>query len=244
MKTSKTIISYALKRLNKINTGYSIYEKLCHQLIAKVIDIEFISSSGLDTGGDGGVDGWSIDENGEKTKYTFSIQQDYKTKIKKEIEKTDSEHYAKVRFFSNQSIKQKEKEDFYKKYSDFDLIIYDKENLVDFIEKNEELGSLIGLPKILAEVNIDYIRKHNQLHNKKETIKSYIPRSISYFDDRENRWIKNTLTEFINVCSSFTLIQAPAGFGKSCLVKQLYLELLNEDSNNILPPAIIEFKMP
>lgn len=235
MKTK--FIEFALSQLNNSNSGDTIFETFCYELIKKTIDVNIFKSSGLDCGGDGGVDAWSINKQGKKIKYAFSINKSTKTKIKSEVEKFEvGNHYTEIRYFTNMSISQKKKEEYVKEFNHVELVIYDREDLAGLLSDNPELGHLIGLDKVLAEVDIDYVRSQHQLLHQEDTISNYIPREILVL--KENELNPFDITE----CSEITIIHSSAGFGKSCLLKQKYLEYIKEDSKNLLPPVLIELK--
>ena len=240
---NEVIISHALSRLNDTNNGDSIFEKFC-QALSAIIDPKFHCSSGLDAGGDGGIDGWSYYDRDEKfkMKYAFSINKQVKTKIQKEINKTDISCYKKMRYFTNQPLPQKEKEE-YRKENNFKglyIEIFDLDNLIEHVSDHEELGKYIDLPDIQASITIDYLKKHNQLHDCKDEITNYIPRTMLYWDKDQNKRIDKSPSEYINNLPSFTLLQAPAGYGKTCFLQQVHQQILNEEINATLPPVFIQ----
>jgi hypothetical protein len=108
---NEVIIGYALSRLNDINSGYGMFQSFCSQLISQYIDHDFLLSTGSDAGGDGGIDGWSLLGEKGKIKYAFSIDKDSKSKMRSEIQKIDITKYNEIRFFTNQPVRQKTKED-------------------------------------------------------------------------------------------------------------------------------------
>jgi hypothetical protein len=236
---NKKSIEDAFKRLNDIN-GYRMFELFCQKLISQHIDKNFLPSTGSDAGGDGGIDGWSfLGENG-KIKYAFAIDKKSKSKIESEIKKTDLTKYKEIRFFTNQYIKQKTKEDIDRENPEVAITIYDIENLVDYVDRYPNLGQYIDLPLVLANITIDYLNDHNQFMENKEKISHYIPRTITYVDLEQKVYLEKK--SFLDYCSNlpkFTILQAPAGYGKTCVLEQLHQKILSKETEVILPPVFI-----
>lgn len=233
------IIRYALSSLNDRNNGKSIFEFFCQNLISQYIDHNFMPSSGSDAGGDGGVDGWSLLGQNSKIKYAFSIDKKCKAKIESEINKTDFETFTDIRFFSNQPIKQKIKEDIYKKYNTFSLTIFDLDDLVQYVKQHIDLGKFISLPIYQNNITIDYLKKHNQLENDINQISQYIPRTINILGTNRNNLINLSLIDYCSKLPQFTILQAPAGYGKTCALQQLHQKILENETQTLLPPAFI-----
>jgi len=237
----KSIISYAFSRLNDTNNGAKKFETFCQNLIPIAIDENFLPASGQDAGGDGGIDGWSFLGESQKIKYAFSINAKPKSKLQEEIKKTNFSKFSEIRFLTNQPIKEKDKQSIYNssEYHDKKITIYDIDNLIEFVEKYENLGQFIDLPWIRKNITIAYLQKHNQLLPYKERISTYIPRSISYWNKESKEWAAISLVEYCSNLPSFTLLQAPAGFGKTCALQQLHQKILNKEVDINLPPVFI-----
>lgn len=236
---TKNFIRYALSILNERNNGNDIFEIFCQKLIPVALDPEFLPSSGTDAGGDGGIDGWSLLGESGKIKYAFSIDKKTKSKILSEIDKTDPEQYQEIRFFTNQPIKQKTKEDIYKEISDQGIIIYDLEDIIEYVQRHEELGQYIDLPRVQSSITIDYLKKHNQLRLIGDEISEYIPRTVKVWNTTTKKLIEESLLDYCKNLPLFTILQSPAGYGKTCALQQLHQKILNKDFDTELPPVFI-----
>jgi len=237
---TETIVRYALGILNEKNNGKGMFEVFCQNLVKLHIDPGFLKASGTDAGGDGGIDGWSLLGQNGRIKYAFSIEKNSKAKIESEIAKTDSGLYSEIRFLTNQSIRQKTKEDIAKSHKNFKIIIYDMEDLASFVIQNEELGHLLDLNTIQNSITLDYLKKHNQLGSQSSVIDLYIPRTITFMNPGEKRLIDIPLQDYCARLPSFTIIQAPAGYGKTCTLQQLHQKILREETSIRLPPVFIQ----
>ncbi|MGD1818788.1 MAG: NACHT domain-containing protein [Pleomorphochaeta sp.] len=244
---SKAIIRYALSNLNQTNKGDYSFELLCSKIIPKVIDSDFLSSSGLSAGGDGGVDGWTYRIDGKKNiKYAFSIRKDFDKKIKEELMHSisGSDKYKQIIYFTNQVINEKEKQNIYSNYNNasFELKIYDLENLVEIIIKNPTFGTYIDLPKVEASIQIEYLMNHNQFVLEKEEIAKYIQREIKKLDSNLNQYISITINDFFSSLPIFTILEADAGCGKTGFLKQIHQNILNENLLCFFPPVYVDLK--
>lgn len=236
---NKSIIGFALSRLNNTNNGSKKFEILCQNLIPTVVDHGFLPSSGQDSGGDGGIDGWSLLGESGKIKYAFSIDLKARQKLKAEIKKTSTDQYQEIRFFTNQPISEKTKSLFYDSTSIITTLIYDMDNIIELIDSNEYLGKFIDLPLVQKSIDIDYLKKHNQLLRDKDIILHYIPRTIRFYDKRQKEWISVSLSEYCSDLPFITILQAPAGYGKTSILQQLHQKILENDIDTDLPPVFI-----
>ncbi|WP_288585389.1 hypothetical protein [uncultured Treponema sp.] len=228
------LIKEALSSLNKERGGDRDFENLCEKLIVRCIDSGFIPSSGSDNGGDGGIDGWSIFGEGETIKYAFSIDKKTKKKIISEIEKSN---YENIRFFTNQQIKQSVQEDIKKQYPQKKIDFYDQDAIAEIIERYEDLGKYIGLKDVQHNLDIAYIKEHNQFQNRQNEL-HLIQRSISFTNNKgETETI--VLTEYIKDCPNFVILYAQAGYGKTESLKTIYKYVLENDFPGRLPPLFM-----
>lgn len=225
-------IKTALSNLNTEHGGDEKFEGLCKDLVSRCIDPNFIPSSGSDNGGDGGIDGWSVFGEGKSIKYAFSIQKTTKKKIKSEIKKSP---HTKIRFFSNQQISQKIQEAIKKEFPDKKIEIFDQEAISHYILNNLDLGDFIGLKKISRKLDIAYVKNSRQI--KTEEAKNYIPRTVRLNDEEKYVPVK----DFLLKDTSFTIVQAPAGYGKTSFLKYIYNFILDNKTENLdfLPPVFI-----
>ena len=141
----------------------------------------------------------------------FQSKRKQKRKYWKKSTKTDPAQYQVIRFFTNQPISQKEKEDIYKDFPDRKLVFYDKENLVTYVSEHEELGNDIDFPVVINEIMIDYLKKHNQLKSTTDIISTYIPWTIRVWNEKENKELAMPFADYCSNLPQFTLLQASAG---------------------------------
>lgn len=228
-----TCIKNALSSLNKERGGDRNFETLCEKLISRCIDPNFIPSSGSDSGGDGGIDGWSVFGENNAIKYAFSIDQKTKEKILAEITNCT---YNNIRFFSNQEISQKIQEDVKNKFSEKNICFYDKNAIAELIERNEDFGKYIGLKDKQHELDIAYIKGHRQFILQKDTI--LLPRSVCY-RNRNGDIQTELLSKYVEDSENFTILHAQAGFGKTESLKYIYENILNGNIKGACPPIFI-----
>ena len=228
-----TCIKNALSSLNKERGGDRDFETLCEELISRCIDPNFISSSGSDSGGDGGIDGWSVFGENNAIKYAFSIDQKTKKKILAEITNCI---YNNIRFFSNQEISQKIQEDIKKQFPEKNICFYDKNAIAELIERNEDFGKYIGLKDKQQELDIAYIKGHRQFILQKDTI--LLPRSVCY-RNRNGDTQTELLSKYVEKGEEFTILHAQAGFGKTESLKYIYENILDGNIKGAYPPIFI-----
>lgn len=227
------LIKKALFSLNEERGGDRLFENLCENLIIRCIDSSFISSSGSDNGGDGGIDGWSVFGEGQTVKYAFSIDKKTKKKIISEIEKSK---YENIRFFTNQQIKQSVQEEIKNQYPQKRIDFYDINAIAEIIERNEDLGKYIGLKDVQHNLDIAYIKEHNQFQKREDEL--HLPRSISFINNKGESET-TALTEYIKDCSNFVILYAQAGYGKTESLKTIYKYVLENEFPGRLPPLFI-----
>ncbi len=235
----KLFIAIALNELNKQNGGDGKFEVLCKNLIIQILDKNFLGSSGLAAGGDGALDGWGKAEDDKKIKYAFSIDQKLNRKINSEITSWNKERYDQMVFFTNQTIPQRKKEEYYRNYSDLTFNLYDKQDLISFIERNPSLGQYIGLPIIAREFDKAKLRDKHQFINSEQYIRNFLPRKLQLYNaSDEDQRIESSLNYILR--KKLSIIEAPAGFGKTSYLQQLYIEILDTE---VLPiPIFIQLK--
>ncbi len=230
-----TFISIALSLLNKKRGGDEIFDEVCGQVIMKHLDPTYLSSTGLDAGGDGGLDGWGFSADG-KIKYAFSIQQAVKTKLASEIAKWKKSEYKELYFFTNQPLSQSLKS----KYTALEnkVTIFDQENIVAIINEHPEIGNLLDLPTLKAQFDKSYLKDKHQFIRQEFEIEQYCSRYIHLKEEGKEFTSWDPLELLLE--KNFLFIEAPAGYGKTSLLQQIYLESINSD---VLPvPVFIKLK--
>ncbi len=234
-----TLTAFALSRLNNVNNGDDKFEIFCQKLIPLAIDKNFFPSSGLDAGGDGGLDGWSPLGDIDKIKYAFSINQEALTKIKSEIKKIPSAEFKAVRVFTNQPVDEKEKVKIYNEAEGVAVTIYCRENLVEFVRQHPELGQFIELPKILSGITLDYARQHDLLSRRKSEIQNFLPRTFYSIEAGSSEHKEMSATDLVQNDYSLIVVHSPAGFGKTCALEQLHQGILDGTVEFEIPPAFV-----
>ncbi|MPM12531.1 hypothetical protein SDC9_58884 [bioreactor metagenome] len=230
-----TFISIALSLLNKKRGGDEIFDEVCSQVIMKHLDPTYLSSTGLDAGGDGGLDGWGFSADG-KIKYAFSIQQAVKTKLASEIVKWKKSEYKELYFFTNQPLSQSLKA----RYTALEnkVTIFDQENIVAIINEHPEIGNLLDLPTLKAQFDKSYLQDKHQFIKQEFEIEQYCSRYIHLKEEGKECTSRDPLELLLEKNCLF--IEAPAGYGKTSLLQQIYLESINSD---VLPvPIFIKLK--
>ncbi|MBM9591244.1 hypothetical protein JWG41_12345 [Leptospira sp. 201903075] len=235
------LIRYSLETLNERKNGETLFESLCSEVIRKEIDSKYLPATGLDSGGDGGIDGWSEYEEG-KIKYAFSINKQWKRKLKEEIEKTNLTRYTFLRFFTNQPIPQRVKESKIYDNEKLRVEIYDLENLVKLINKNKELGSILDLPSIENAITIDYLQRYNQFNLTANEIATYIQRNVYEINSKTREIINYTLVEYSSNLPQFTILEARAGYGKTYSLQSLRQAILKRLSEINIPPVFVALR--
>lgn len=238
---NKILIQYSLEKLNQTKNGETIFEILCNEIISKKLDSSFLPSTGLAAGGDGGIDGWGEDENG-LIKYAFSINQEWKQKIKHEIDKTKLEKYKTIVYFTNQSISQNNKEKISNDYKGIILKIYDLENLVNFLLDDLTLGKVLDLSSKQNAITIDYLLAHNQFRDEISELLYSVPRKV--YEIKSNS-LENDSIPIIEYCQYlpvFTILEARAGYGKSVCLKSLHQHILYGEAGIMIPPVFIPLR--
>lgn len=231
------LIRYQLDNYNNRHGGDSDFEQFGIKLVQEAFpEASVRQSSGSEAGGDGGRDGTAI-INGEEYKIACSIDKNIKRKIKQEASPKKA-YYGKMIYCTNQLIDEKEKIELQNEIAG--LIIIDREQAVNLIMKNEDLKKLIGVPAAQLAISFEHLRKHNQFSMEKDTIDSYIERTI--FTQQG----KSTLIDWIIDLPNKTpfrrlfLVEAPAGYGKTSVLKKLHQKIIATEK--FLPPVFIDLE--
>ena len=121
----ETFYRKALEDLNTRHDGSTIFEEFCHIIVRIILpDYHFSAPAGGKGTSDGGRDGFDANKN---ARMACSIQKEYSSKIKDELNKTLNE--KELFFFSNQVINEPDKMK-YEKTSNIKLHIFSLEDLV------------------------------------------------------------------------------------------------------------------
>ncbi|MCZ8345793.1 MAG: hypothetical protein O9346_05190 [Leptospiraceae bacterium] len=236
-----SILRYTLAGLNNLNGGYKIFENLCSDLVKKCIDEKFLRSSGSDSGGDGGVDGWSKDKVGY-IKYAFSIDRKYSQKLKTEILKMKDSKYYKLVYITNQEIKSRNKERIYKINNIITLELFDLDDLVEFIKENPVLNRIIDLPSVLNEITIEYLKTKKHVSEFTNNLHYSIPRKVYELNPNFDDLKSLSLIEYCKNLPTFTILESRAGYGKTICLKTLHQDILKGEVEVNIPPVFIPLK--
>lgn len=232
---SKTLIRYALEALNAARGGDRLFEEICEKIVKKCIDPTFLPSNGLSAGGDGGRDGRGFCKDGA-VKYAFSINKEFGDKFKAEIRTWNRESDKELRFLTNQPIASSRKEIL--TGGDPNITIYALEDLENFLEGCPELYELLGLPSLKGEFYKDTLSGQHQFVGEEEAIRKLCPRSLRLLAEGAEAKPEDALLLLLE--QRYLAIEAPAGYGKTMLLKQLYLEVL--ETENLPVPIFIKLK--
>ncbi|MBL0953575.1 MAG: hypothetical protein IBJ01_02280, partial [Leptospira sp.] len=235
------LIRYALETLNDRRNGDTFFDILCSEVIRKKIDPDFYPATGLDAGGDGGIDGWSETQQG-KIKYAFSINKQWKKKLREEIENANRHKFKMLRFFTNQSIPERIKKSESEAEKKISLEIFDLENLVEIINKNQELGSILDLPSLENAIRIDYLQKNYQSKISAKEIRTYLQRNIYEISSKNREISSKSIIEYSRNLPEFTILEARAGYGKTLCLISLHQAILNNNTEVKIPPVFVALR--
>jgi hypothetical protein len=199
------------------------------------LDPTYLPSTGLDAGGDGGIDGWGFSADG-KIKYAFSIQKAVKPKLESEIAKWKKSEYRELYFFTNQRLSQSLKA----KYTALErnVTIFDQENIVEMINEHPEIGNLLDIPTLKAQFDKSYLSDKHQFIKQEFEIEQYCSRYVHLKEEGKEYTSREPLELLLE--KNYLFIEAPAGYGKTSLLQQIYVESINSD---VLPvPIYIKLK--
>ncbi len=233
----ETLVKYKLDNFNYHHGGDADFELLGIKLIqAAFPEASVRQSSGSDAGGDGGRDGIAV-INGEEYKIACSIDKNPKRKIRKEASREKAYH-DKMIYCTNQLIDEKTKIELQNEIKG--LIIIDCDQAVSLIMKNEALKKLIGIPAEQLAISFEYLRNHNQFFREKNTIDSYIERTVftKHGEFALIDWIINSPDK--TLFRRLFLVEAPAGYGKTSSLKKLHQKII--ETEKFLPPVYINLE--
>lgn len=213
------------------------FEEVGKLMAEQVFNTIAFRSSGTCVGGDGGRDGWFIaSQTGIQYKIACFVGKE--TSVKRKIAEEIGENNNNYVFFCyNKEIKEKERVDLIKKYPN--LIIVDSNNIIRAVSDSYKLQDFFGIPFQMRKVLLETVQKRNYFQDKEEIISKYITRKVNVFEND-----RITSIDYFNWAKDagnrLKVLKASAGFGKSCMMQQLYCNLLH-DEELALPPIYYEF---
>ena len=236
----KTLIREAISNMNSSSNSSAPYEfEEAGKIMAEItFNVEAYRSSGSSAGGDGGEDGWFYDKKGNRVKIACSVCQkkDVPRKINNEMSKKPDGY---VFFCTNQEISSEKRQKYKETYPHIEFA--DLNDIASATEKSHELKRIFKIPDYERQFFLESLRKRHQFIDCEEEISGYIDRKV-IVNDSDN---KDIIVPFIQWAKNrhfrLKIIEAPAGYGKTCLIKQLYMNLLNDESF-LIPPIYFDLK--
>ena len=236
----KALIQKSIGNMNSRADSSSPYEfEEVGQIMAEVIfGVRALRSSGSSAGGDGGEDGSFVDRKGNRFKIACSVckKEFLEGKIKAEMS-ADSNGY--VFFCTNQEIIQRERAGYKKKYPNIEFA--DINDITHVTEGHHRLKEIFGIPDYDSIFYIEELRKRHQFLDEENQIDGYIERKVTITKENNRSEEVPFLQWAMDTGSQLKLLEAPAGYGKTCLMKRLYMKLLSDDSL-LLPPVYCDLK--
>ena len=231
----KALITASIQEMNSKADSAAPYEfeEVGRIMASEMFGVNAYRSSGISAGGDGGEDGYFIDKKGNRYKIACSIcdAQNLDSKIAQEMKGNPNGY---VFFCTNQVIGQIKRTRFRAKYPNIEFA--DLNNITSSTEKNFELKRIFTIPEYWCKFELEALRRSHQFLCREAEIAGYISRQVIPNNDNHQQdtslpfieWAKNT-------DNRFKLIEAPAGYGKTCLLQQLYMDLLKDEELLMLP---------
>jgi hypothetical protein len=246
--SDETLYFSALARLSSITSGSSDFEKICHILIKSMYpEYDFKVPEGGRGTQDGGYDGYDPIK---RAKLACSLDQNYKAKIRSEIEKSRKNNDLELFYLSNQSIPNKEQIELDFANNGIKLIIFGIDGLSREIEyhfRNQndvELYDLLQLASLkngecynrgdVKKVDLAY---NGNLYKKRVIINDSLGYGINNIYT-ETKISENPLLDImLSYClrnrieSTRNIILCGIGYlGKTLLMKITFNALINEFS--------------
>ena len=245
MSMINTLIKYRLDNLNNENKGYALFENLGIEVVKKIYpEYEVFPSSGMDTGGDGGHDGYAIFKD-QKYKIACSINKEITTKIQQEYaDIKDKNIFDKLIFCTNQKISEKKITNLMKDYPKIHIVDFSKIVLV--VAEHPDLQIMLDIPHEEIRLTIERMREQNQIQDEQENIKTYLKRDV-VLKDNKTITLQEWADQAFNHSESkgkriIKILDSPAGYGKTSALKKLFWDMLYNDKNVGLPPIYLDVK--
>ena len=226
------MIKKLLNSFSDTSDGPYSFEEVGKVMAEEVFNTIAFRSSGTAVGGDGGRDGWFID-NSKGHRYKIACFTGEETSVRQKIEaemKGDSKSY--VFFCYSKRIEEKRRPGLEKQYPN--LIIVDCNNIAAITLNSSKLQELFEIPFQIRKVLLETVQERCQFCGQEEIISRYIPRNVN--EVCEGKIVSFDFFEWAKDGKHrLKILKASAGFGKTSMMKQLYLKLLY-DEEFALPP--------
>lgn len=239
MSEYRSLVSNALNELNNRHDGDTLFENVAIECMkTEYSNYSVHASSGLAAGGDGKIDGYFCENPAGRHKIACSIRQDCEKKIKEELI-NNPEDIVSVIFCTNQPIPDKQKLKIVNAV-ERPLRIFELEDLIDLVMKTPEAQRLLGIPIRKKRLSKEILKEHNQRKATETAIRQYITR---YVYDADGSGIAIEIYKYVaSWTTEVLIIRGDAGTGKTGVLEQLYVKILDDDEICNLPPFIITLK--
>ena len=236
----KTIIQESIKKMSNDADSSAPYEfeEVGVIMAEATFGIHALRTSGSSAGGDGGADGWFYDRRGCQYKIACSVcnKANLNEKIRKEIASTQDGY---VFFCTNQEISGKDRKKY--KIINPNIEFADINDIVSVTEHNCRLKEIFGIPIYESMFYLDELRQRHQFIGSENRIAKYIERKVIVRGNDKKEMSVPFIEWAKDKRSQLKLLEAPAGYGKTSLMEQLYMNILNDDSLR-LPPLYYDLK--
>ena len=214
------------------------FEKVGRIMAEVAFGINAFRTSGGSAGGDGGEDGWFYDRRGCRYKIACSIcnKTNLNGKIRKEMAANQNGY---VFFCTNQEISGKKRQKYWEIYPN--IVFADINDIVSATERDYRLKEILGIPVYESLFYLDELRTRHQFIGSENRIAGYIERKVIVKGDDNKEMVVPFIEWAKDKKARLKLLEAPAGYGKTCLMEQLYMNVLNDDSL-LLPPIYYDLK--
>ncbi len=243
----KELISHRLDTLS--DTGDDkLFEDVCQICIKQIISHKkaVFKHTGNVYGGDGGVDGFILNEDYSHFRIAYSTRSDWQKKLREDASHPNASNYNGLFFCSSREINQRDVEKEINRLEEeygYSIRIISKSILIDLMEDLPECLNLLEIPAELNRLEIEHLAKHNQFNSVLEILSRYIPRRIVHNDEDVSLLYDDKsvlLSDYVKKLPTVTVMLSPAGYGKTGAFKQVCNHILMNPEEYSLPPVYLK----